>query len=311
MHVAEWNGEPISRPGWYSGISIERYHSANICDGIAVSSSDLRTCWLRSPAHMFAKWAENPKAEERDVTRPMILGQAAHHLLLGEDHFDLKFVAQPETYTDKKTGEVKPWTYNANVCKDWRSKQHEAGREVVTVKELDVIVGISRSLALEPLVNEGLLKGHVECSGFFKDEETGLWLKVRPDVVPVTGDDFIDLKTATDVTTIALMSSIRVYSYHQQGALVWEVCEGLEHPFDSFTLMFTETANPFCARMVPLPEEDLKLGREQNRLMLRWIKECIETNHFPGPGEGELRSFGLSGDERARIKERLKHKGKQ
>jgi len=307
MNVEKWKGKKITKPGWYSGIPIERYHSADLCDGPAVSSSDLRTCWLKSPAHMFCNWAENPKRVERDVKRPMILGQAAHHLLLGEDDFKLKFVAQPETYRDTKTAVEKPWTYQANVCKDWRSKQEDAGRTVVTVKELDAIVGMARGLALEPLVKEGLLHGHIECSGFFKDETTGLWLKVRPDVVPVIVGDFVDLKTAAEVTTPALMSSIRSYAYHQQGALIWEVCEGLGHPFESFMLMFAETAPPYCARMVPLPDEDLALGRQQNTEMLRWIKQCIELDHFPGPGEGELRSFGLSNDERERIKHRLQH----
>ena len=305
MNVIKWNGKPISKPGWYSGIPIERYHAAGICDGLAVSSSDLRTCWLKSEKHMHAKWAENPKREERDVTRPMVLGQAAHHLLLGEDHFKTKFVAQPETYRDVKTAVEKPWTYQANVCKEWRTKQEALGRTPVAVKELDAIVAMARSLALEPLVNDGLLRGNVECSGFFKDNETGLWVKVRPDVIP-TGPDFVDLKTAADITTIGLMSSMRSYAYHMQGALVWEACDALDVPFESFVLVFIETSNPYCARTVPLPEEDLALGRTQNRDSLRRIKRSIERDHFPGPGEGDLRSFGLSHDERERIKSRLK-----
>jgi hypothetical protein len=100
MQVEKWNGEPISQPGWYSGIPIERYHSAGMCDGLAVSSSDLRTCFHKSPAHMFCRWAENPKAVEREMSRNMILGAAAHHLLLGEDNFDLKFVVEADLLQD-------------------------------------------------------------------------------------------------------------------------------------------------------------------------------------------------------------------
>src|SRR4029078_8690833 len=99
---------------------------------------------------------------------------------------------------------------------------------------------MARSLALEPLVQEGLLRGYVETSGFVRDAETGLWIKVRPDVVPTLTGDYVDLKTAADVTTGALQSSIRTYGYHQQGALIWEVVEQLNirngdaHPFESF-----------------------------------------------------------------------------
>jgi len=302
--ITAWNGKPIKKPGWYSGISIDQYHSAGICNGPAVSSSNLRTCWIKSPAHMFAQWCENPEAEPRKPTKFMVLGSAAHHLLLGEDGFKLKYIAQPETYRDKVTAVEKPWTYQANVCKAWRSKQEEAGRTVVTSDELKAIVAMSKSLSLEPLVNDGLLRGNVECSGFVKDQ-TGLWLKIRPDVIPATSADFVDLKTASDVTTPALQSSIRSYGYHQQGALIWEVCEQLGQPFTMFILAFIETAAPYCARMVPLTDDDLGRGREQNREMLKQIAGCITTKHWPGPGEGDLRAMALSTDERKRIDERL------
>jgi hypothetical protein len=71
-------------------------------------------------------------------------------------------------------------------------------------------------------------------------------------------------------------------------------------------LMFIETSAPWCARVVPLPEEDLARGRLQNRAMLRRIASCITATHWPGPGEGDLRPLPLASDERARIDERLK-----
>ena len=308
LQVTKWNGKPITKPGWYSGIPLERYHSANMCDGPAVSSSNLRTCWIKSPAHMHAEWCENPDAEPRETTRNMILGSAAHHLMLGEEGFKLKYVAQPEIYRDKVTAQEKPWNNNANACRDWHAKQAVEGRTVVTVKELKVIVEMARSLALEPLVQEGLLQGYVETSGFFKHKQTGLWVKVRPDVVP-SGPDFVDMKTASDVTTVALMSAIRSYAYHQQGALIWEMCDAIGQPFESFLLLFIETARPFCARTVPLVDDDLARGREQNGVMLRKIASCIETKHWPGPSEGDMRPLPLSNDERARIDERLKYEG--
>ena len=230
--------------------------------------------------------------------------------MLGEDGFKLKFVAQPEIYRDKKTAEEKPWNNNSTVCKDWRAKQEDAGRVVVTVKELKSIVQMAKSLALEPLVKEGLLSGHIETSGFFKDKQTGLWIKVRPDVVPM-GGEFVDLKTASEVTTPALMSSVRSYGYNQQGALIWEACEMLGQPFESFMLLFIETAAPYCARAVPMPDDDMGLGREQNQLAMRKIKASIDAGHWPGPGEGELIALGLSKDERERIRARLTAEGAQ
>jgi hypothetical protein len=307
MQVIPWNGRPITTPGWYSNIPIEAYHAAGICEGVAVSSSNLRKCWTHSPAHMNAQWCENPDADPITPSRFMILGQAAHHLFLGEDDFASKFIAQPAEYPDKKTGLKKPWHNGSDYCKAWNDKYSD--RIIVTLKELQAIIEMSKSMAAEALVQQGLLTGHVECSGFIKDQETGLWIKVRPDVIPTDSGDFADLKTASEVTTVALMKSIRTYSYHQQGSLIWEVCETLSQPFESFILMFIETAKPFCARSVPLTDDDLARGRLQNRWALRKIKQCMELKHFPGPGEGDTSAMPLSKDERERIDARLKLEG--
>ena len=309
MKITKWNGKPITKPGWYSGIPIETYHSAGICDGKAVSSSDLRTAWSKSLAHMFDRWAENPNRKERTMTDAMLIGAVAHHLLLGEEGFKLKFVPFPETYRDKVSAQEKPWHNGAGPCKAWVADQVKKGRTPIKTDALEKIIAMSRSLALEPLVKDGLLSGHVECSGFVKDRETGLWIKVRPDVVPMTGPDYVDLKTAAEVTAPALMSSIRSYGYHQQGGLIWEATEQLAQPFQSFTLMFIESERPFCARTVPLTDDDLARGRMQNRVMMRKIAGAIESGHWPGPGEGDLRPLPLASDERARIDERLKAEG--
>ncbi len=311
MKITKWDGKPITKPGWYSGVPIETYHSAGICAGPAVSSSDLRTCWAKSPAHMFSKWAENPKREERTTTRALILGGAAHHLFLGEDGFKLKFIAQPPTYRDKKTAEEKPWHNGADYCKRWNAGQAEARRVIVTVKELDVIRRMAESLAIDPMVQNGILRGFVETSGFWQDKETGLWVKARPDVVPNDAGDYVDLKTAEDVTTPALQYTIRSYGYQQQGALVWEAAEVLrpDVPFESFVLVFIEKTPPFCARSTPLSSDDLARGRLMNRAMLRRIKSCIEARRWPGPGEDDHRELPLGNDERARIDARLKVEG--
>ena len=309
MKITKWNGKPISKPGWYSGIPIEKYHSAGICADKAVSSTDLRTCWSKSPAHMFAHWAENPKRVERPSTRAMILGSAAHHLFLGEDGFSQKFIQQPLTYRDTKTAEVKDWNNNATYCKKWNAEHDDF--TIVTAKELDAIKAMAWSMQANPWVQTGILQGEVEVSGFVKDAETGLWIKVRPDVIPTASGDYVDLKTAAEVTTPALQYSIRSYGYNQQGALVGEVAQQIltEIPFASFWLMFIETVAPHCARAVKLTDEDLRNGNRMNRSSLHKIALCIERGIWPGPGEDEPETIGISLDERERVRARLEREG--
>ena len=125
-------------------------------------------------------------------------------------------------------------------------------------------------------------------------------------MIPISGPDFVDLKTTNDVTSHALQYTIRSFGYHQQGALIWEVCEALGLPFASFNLLFVETSAPHCARHVPLDDKDLEFGRRMNRIAMKRIAASMALKHWPGPGEGEDRALPLAHDERARIEARLK-----
>ena len=308
MKITRWNRKPITKPGVYSGIPLDVYHSAEICDGPSVSSSHLRRGW-KSMAHFYDGWPGNADHEPWKPTRPMVLGSAAHHLLLGEDDFKTQYIGRPETYRDRKTAEVKPWNNNATACKDWNEAQAKAGKTVVTQAELKSIIAMARSLALEPLVIDGGLRGDVECSMMVKDKETGLWLKARPDVIPTQGGDYVDLKTADEVTTVALQKSIRSYGYHMQGGLLWEVCEQLGLPFETFLLMFVEKDRPHCVYPVPVSDDDLARGRLQCRSVLRKIAGCLVSGIWPGPFDGHLRPLGIALDERERIDNRLKQEG--
>ena len=301
---------PIQKPGIYSGVPLSVYHSDKFTAGFSVSSSNLRTMWAKSPAHMFAKWAHNPdRIEDTEETKWMRFGRAAHHLFLGEDDFSTQFVMQPGNYADAKTGEVKPWSNNAHVCKAWHGQQRDAGRTVLTQNELDKVLPMVANLKLDPLVSSGALRGLVEHSMVAWDKEAGLFLKARPDVIPHDGD-YVDLKMTNDVTDLAVMGSLKNFGYHMQGGLIWEVCDQLGLPFTSFTLLLIETEPPHCVRAVPLTDEDLSRGRLQCRAMIRQTRDCIDKAHFnkapwPGPGEGELRPIPLGIAERASIDARL------
>lgn len=297
---------PITKPGVYSGISLDEYHSDVVmADGsFAVSSSNLRTAWKHSMAHMFAEWAHNPKREATKETKWMRFGRTAHHLFLGEDDFKNQFVMEPATYRDKKTAAELPWHNGAHFCKAWHAEMAAAGRTVLKREEIEKVEPMVASLRLNPLVAAGGLNGLVEHSIIVQDKETGLWIKVRPDVIPNDGE-YVDLKITSDVNDLAVMSSIGSFGYHMQGGLIWEACEQLEMLFKSFTLLMVEDSAPFCVREVPVHDDDLSRGRLQCRAMMRRVARCIDAGHWPGPGEGELRPLPLAKREREAIDVRL------
>jgi PDDEXK-like uncharacterized protein DUF3799 len=308
FQTIKWDGKPISKPGLYSGVPLERYHEADICDGPSISSSGLRTIANESPAHFFAEWPGNPKRKVRKDNRALILGSAVHHLILGQPQFAKNFVVQPGEY-ETPQGEMKAWNNNALDCRNWQKLQKKAGKLVLLPKEVPDIEGMAISLGMHPIVRAGALNGAVERSLFWKDKATGIWLKARPDTIPGDSGDFVDLKTTTSVQWWDLVRAIGEFSYHQQGALILRGArELLEIDKPSFSLIFVEKDDPYCVECVTLKDNDLDRGEKQNRLAIQTFARCLESGHWPGPGgeRADARPIELSKRVQELIDDQLK-----
>jgi hypothetical protein len=285
MEIIDWpRGKLITEPGIYRGLPIEIYHGQP-CDGPSISSSGLRKIFNESPAHYWVSSSLNPKRIEEAPNKFLTLGKAAHHLLLGEADFSTSFIVRPEEFPDWKT----------NASKAWRAEQEAAGRTVLTPEQIDTIRAMAHSLAGHPLVANGILAGDVETSLVWRDKETGIWLKARPDAIPTSSGDFADLKTASSVATEDLEKSIYSYGYAQQAALIAEGFEALTgRKAESFNLVFVETSAPFCCRVGALKGDDLARGAEANRSALRVFAHCLERGLWPGPGGYDAAPLGMT-----------------
>lgn len=275
-------GMVVSEPGIYAGVPIETYHGQDWLEGPSISSSGLRKIASESPAHFYCEWSGNPDREETTTSRAFVLGQAAHHLLLGEDHFSTKFIMQPEEIGGAA------WQGNRKECRAWLGAQTVAGRTVIKPDEVKAIRGMAKSLADHPLIKQGLLNGRVERSMVWRCKDTGIWKKARPDVIPSDSGIFADLKTTTSVFDDDIRKSIYEFAYHQQGA---KICEGWAHLTGnrdcSFSLVFVEKTPPYCVRVVSLTDEDLARGERQNFAAMEIFANCLAASHWPGPGNSD------------------------
>jgi hypothetical protein len=286
MNVIPWNGEPISKPGLYAGVSMERYHSGRLCVGPSISSSGLRTIFSKSPAHFYDRWPLNPEhdPDADEESEAFILGRATHHLLLGEPRFAAEYAVRPAECIDAK-GVMGPWQGNKTGAKKWLADRAAEGRAVLTEAQLERIKGMALSLSKQPLVRAGTLNGLIETTMAWIDGETGIWLLNRPDVIPTASADIVDLKTTTSVSYPDIVKTIGDYGYAQQGALVAEGYEAITgQKIASFSLYFVESKRPYCSLLYRLDDEDMELGHRQNRWALRQFIRCFNASVWPGPG---------------------------
>lgn len=263
----------ISKPGIYDGVPMDAYHG-DLCVGPSVSSSGLRTIFTESPAHYFVDSYLNPNREPQTDTDAFVLGRAAHHLLLSEDAFSTLFVMRPDRFDSWRTVE----------SKKWRAEQEAAGRTVLLPAQIEKIRGMARSLADHPLVAAGILNGAIEQSLVWKDKETGLWLKSRPDAIPNDSGDVADLKTTASFG-FALDRDISKYRYDLQAALTGMAFrEVLKRQMESFSFVFVGKDAPHCVEILTLSKDDIAAAELDLRAAIRTFAWCVEHNHWFGPG---------------------------
>lgn len=317
MIIRPWDGKPIREPGVYSGIPIETYHSAVICaPEMKISSSGLKRIFNDSPAHYWDQSPYNAKrevAEDAEVSKSITRGRAAHAVLLGSEVFSDKFIIHPEHLMNPETKKMRKWHGNNTECRAWVASVPR-GKTVLGLDDAEAVRAMALQIGRHPIAGQGLLNGHVELSAFWRDKETGIWLSIRPDVIPNASGDFADLKTTRSTAYNSMQKSLFEFGYAQQAALCAEGCGVLGLPFTSFTLAFVENKRPHCVATEMIKDETLMDGMHMNRAALRRFKHCIDTfgvtadATWPGPrGEQhDVEYLDFTDRDRSYIQDRLK-----
>lgn len=275
FEIKEYQGGLITEPGAYRNVPMSTYHGQP-CDGPSISSSQLRTIFSKSLKHY---WDESPLNEHRkefEDTEATILGRAAHHLLLGEAEFSRYFVIRPDEAPDGR-----PWHGANKSCKEWLAQRALEGLTVLKKEQLEYIQGMAESLAAE--APPGILNGHIELSMFWKDEETGVWLKSRPDAVPNDADG-ADLKCVGQIFDDDISRGLGERGYHAQAALIHEAMRivlGVE--MQNFFLVYVEQKRPHSVRVQTVHPDEIAAGIEENRAALRLFARALQTGEWTGP----------------------------
>jgi len=273
FEITQWNGKPIDKPGLYAGIPLETYHSAAIAVGPSISSSGLRTIVQKSPLHFWSESYHNPKRIEKEPNDALNFGRAVHFLLSSEVGFKKHFAVRPDQWDSWRTKD----------SQNWKKDMQGAGKTVLTPEDIESIKGMAESLSAMPEVKAGLLAGHAECSLFWQDEKTGVWLKSRPDAIPTDGAIIGDLKTTTDASYRGAQDAIKEHGYAAQMALVGiGMKQVLGIDVSDFALIFIEKKPPYAANVLIIEDNWIGYGARQMRKGLDTFAQCWKDGTWPG-----------------------------
>lgn len=238
----------------------EVYHADRSC----VSTSGLKEI-LRSPGH-FQAYLEGSNRKE---TPAMFMGTAVHARLLEPLVFASEYVVAP--VSDKRS-------------KDWKEFEiANANKKIITPDQSAVIEGIAQSVATHVSASSLLRAGLVEHTIIWQDEETGIWLKIRPDCLCIDfGGMCVDVKKTVDASKAAFPRACVNYDYDIQVAFY---LEGLRVVFQrDFDFMFlcVEEEFPHGRALYGAPSDMIDRGKRRFRQALRTLKACRDSGEWPG-----------------------------
>ncbi len=204
-----------------------------------------------------------------------ILGQAVHVAVLEPDRFASAYVGAPKLDRRTKAGR-----------EEWEAfEAANASRIVLSASEHELCRELADSVLGHPLAGPLLTApGHREVTLLWRDANTGLDCKARPDAF-VSWDGastIVDLKTTRDASPRGFAQEIARFAYHLQAAWYLHGADVLAPVPRRFVWVAVEKAPPYAVACYELDSAGIDSGRAEIMECLRRYSLARETDTWPG-----------------------------
>lgn len=289
----------ITAPGAYSGIPNEVYHrSLDLLPAPSLSSSGAKKLLGQSPYHFWFDSPMNPERPPEPEAAHFAIGKAAHDMLLLSERWPEYYHVLPDGFAWNKTKAMPEAIADAESAR-------AAGKTLLKTDEAETVKRVAAAIRRNPLAVAALTNGESEVTLAWKDPETGVWLRARPDFLPHKRQIITDLKfmAPTYASPDGFRRAISNNGYHQSAALYADGIKAIfgEYPANWLHVV-CEKEPPHCVALYELPGEDIERGRWLNRKAIRLFADCLSADRWPGYADEPLQ-VGLPGWGRKQIDE--------
>ena len=284
---------PDAGPGLYLNVDEQAYFAHE-----GISRSTLATCARKSPLHA----AYEMQSEDDQGSKSMSLGSALHARVLEPDTFDDRFdVAPDECSATLNSGD--PCTYSAKHrhSGEWFCGRHAPDGEPDDIEVLKSdhfysVQGMQEQLKRDPDARQLLyhLPGIAEATVIYRDDETGLLCKARPDRIACLPDEqvsIVDLKSTKSAHPSDFRRSYSRYGYWLQPAHYCVAVGRLPAPVEvvDFVFVCVESSRPYAVQCYRPASGDDTGARRRLAGLLEEMKDALEgdpTGYTPDGQSG-------------------------
>lgn len=243
-------------------IPIEEYHQHP-----AISRSGIMEM-QKTQFHYWHRYL-NPRRTIEIETDSMAFGRAFHTKILEPDEFNNRYAIIPKVDRRSAAGKAEYAKYQSL----------SLGKEILSEDDFIELNTMQESIKSNKLILKMILGAQFEKSIFWTNEETGIDLKCRPDILRKTM--VIDLKTTKDASERAFTLDALHYGYHIQAAMIRDGLRSIDIDINSFWYIVCEKSAPYPCALYKIDDESIELGRYQYIEILKVYKQCREKNNWP------------------------------
>ncbi|WP_050549044.1 PD-(D/E)XK nuclease-like domain-containing protein [Mycobacteroides abscessus] len=264
----------------YSGIPDEVYHA----DRGSLSSSGARALLAPSCPEIFRHQQLEPPAPKPQYD----FGHVAHKFVLGEGSEIAEL--DPAIHGLNKDGSPSKSPTSTAMWQEAAEAARQRGQIPMHIAEVAKARAMAAKVREHPLAAALLADGTPELSGYWRDPETGVRLRFRPDWLPNPGRGrliVVDYKTATSAHPGHFARAAADYGYHQQVPWYLDGLAACDIADDAaFVFIVQSKTPPFPVSVIELKPDDIELGRRRNRKAIDLYAACAAHDHWPDYGQG-------------------------
>lgn len=247
-------------------------------DKINAVRSTLLKDLSHAPAYCFRR-NYDPEFERGPEQRHFAIGRAVHCMVLEPDEFGKQFYLLPEELEGRSKAAIEARE---------ELEAANAGKTMIKQSEIPELRAMAAAALCAPRVGLLLARGEFEVTIVWRDEQSQLLCKARPDYLIEPCEEFpngliLDLKTTADASPFGFRKSCGNYEYPMQiahyGAGV-SAAFGTDAPVSMF--LAVEKDDPYLSVAYVCSQQFVERGEARRSQLMAALSVCIDTGEWPG-----------------------------
>jgi hypothetical protein len=187
--------------------------------------------------------------------------------------------------------------YRTAKAREARDAARAEGKVPLLPYQLDIVQAVAGSIRAHPIGGRAFRDGEAEVTLLWRDPDTGVPCKARPDYLPAHGRWLVDLKTAASANPRSWRDQAYRLGYHARAAWYLDGAAAVfgEAP-EEYWFVVVEKEPPYLVSVIAFDAEALEWGRRGNNRACALFARSAAANDWPGycdPGQNRERGFRI------------------